>query len=60
MEKCKYTRESEIYQYTPDCCTELFNDEIVPTNSVHPEDSEDWSFCPFCGSEIIYINEEQE
>ena len=43
---CKYYREDEITQYTPECTGEDW--------SVHPEDCDDWEYCPFCGKRIVY------
>ncbi|CAN8140205.1 hypothetical protein THIOSC15_2100010 [uncultured Thiomicrorhabdus sp.] len=40
---CHYTRDEELDQYTPACDPEL---------CVHPYDSYDWRFCPFCGGLI--------
>lgn len=48
MSKCKYYRESDIEKYVPECCIEY--GEI--TNTVHPYDADEWTFCPFCGDKI--------
>lgn len=41
--KCRYFRESEIEQYTPEC--------TGTSNSVHPEDILG-DYCQFCGKKI--------
>lgn len=57
MSKCKYTRDSDIFQYTPDCCL----DDEYPSTSVHPEDMTEWTFCPYCSEEIqCYVDGEKE
>lgn len=45
MSTCKYYRESEIYQYTPECTGQ--------GRSVHPSDIEG-NYCQFCGDKIDY------
>ena len=57
-DKCRYTRTSEIEQYTPDCCIEYDDDGYIqPTRCAHPEDVEEWVYCPFCGDEIKIVEQ---
>jgi len=46
--KCKYTRDSEIEQYTPACCM----DDDYSDTCVHEEDISEWTYCPFCSHKI--------
>ena len=53
MNKCKYNRDSEIEQYTPECCVE----DGSSNTYVHPIDMAEWYYCPYCSREIkTYTN----
>jgi len=43
---CKYTRESEIEQYSMSCASNEYD-------CVHPQDCEDWIYCPYCSNVIV-------
>ena len=49
MSICKYKRDSEIEQYTPECCVE----GGLPLTSVHETDMTEWTYCPYCGDQIL-------
>lgn len=56
MRKCKYTRASELEAWRPSCFYESDPafDGYVYTADVHPDDCEDWTFCPYCGGKIKF------
>jgi hypothetical protein len=50
---CKYTRESSIEMYSPECCTDwdpAF--AMLLSRDVHPSDMDEWEYCPWCGKTI--------
>ena len=57
MSTCKYTRDTKIEQYTPECCL----DDEYPSTAVHEEDISEWYYCPYCSEEIqCYTDSKKE